>query len=92
MWKVVKNGMPMTVRDKHQLDAFLNNGWKLADAEPIKGTLEENETETKSYTKTEINRMPVDELRKVALETGVDGAETMTGAELKERLIATFDL
>lgn len=43
-------------------------------------------------TKTDINRMPVDELRKMAMNTGVDGAESMTGSELKKYLIDIFGL
>lgn len=44
------------------------------------------------FTKTEINRMPVDELRKLAMGTGVEGADKWTGAELKEYLIALMGL
>lgn len=43
-------------------------------------------------TKTDINRMPVDELRKMATNTGVEGAESMTGSELKKYLIDIFGL
>lgn len=50
------------------------------------------ETKEVSYTKTEINRMPLDDLRKIAMNTGVDGAENMTGKELKEYLISVFGL
>lgn len=50
-----------------------------------------NKPETK-YTKTEIYRMPVAELRKTALNIGVEKAESMTGTELKEYLINFFDL
>jgi hypothetical protein len=38
-------------------------------------------------TKTEINRMPIAELKKVAGKIGVDNFDTMTGAELKKVLI-----
>ena len=44
------------------------------------------------YTKTDINRMPVEQLRKMAMNTGVEGADTMTGKELKEYLFAIFNL
>lgn len=44
------------------------------------------------YTKTEIYRMPVAELRKTALNTGMKNAESMTGTELKEYLINYFGL
>lgn len=48
--------------------------------------------EDKKYTKTDINRMSVSELRKMALSTGVEGADEMTGAELREYLISLFGL
>lgn len=46
----------------------------------------------KPYTKSEIARMPVDELRQLALSTGVDGAEEMNGTELKQYLLSVFGL
>lgn len=48
--------------------------------------------EKKPITKTDINRMSKAELLQRAKNTGVDGAEDMTGAELKEYLIAVFGL
>ena len=44
------------------------------------------------YTKTEINRMSTAELQALALENDIDGAEQMTGAELKKVLIEKFGL
>lgn len=44
------------------------------------------------HTKTEINRMSTAELQELALENGIDGAEQMTGAELKKVLIEKFGL
>lgn len=44
------------------------------------------------YTKTEINRMSTAELQELALENDIDGAEQMTGAELKKVLIEKFGL
>lgn len=46
----------------------------------------------KAYTKSEIARMPVDDLRQLALNTGVDGAEEMNGTELKHYLLSVFGL
>ena len=43
-------------------------------------------------TKTEINRMSTAELQELALENNVDGANEMTGAELKKVLIEKFGL
>ena len=44
------------------------------------------------YTKTEINRMSTAELQTLALENDIDGADEMTGAELKKVLIEKFGL
>lgn len=52
----------------------------------------ENEVEENHYTRTDINRMPVDELRKLAGETGITGAESMTGADIKKALIDALGL
>lgn len=52
----------------------------------------DNEAEENHYTRTDINRMPVDELRKLAVETGIDGAESMTGADIKKALIDALSL
>ena len=47
-------------------------------------------TDKKAYTKTEINRMPLDELKKLAFECEIDDAKK--GAELKDSLIKHFGL
>lgn len=46
----------------------------------------------KTYTKTEINRMPTSELRILAKGKGIDNAEDMTGGELKNVLIEILGL
>ena len=45
-----------------------------------------------TYTKTEINRMSTADLQKLAAEQGIENAQTTSGAELKEILIAKFNL
>ena len=45
-----------------------------------------------TYTKTEINRMSTADLQKLAGEQGIENAQTTSGAELKEILIAKFNL
>ena len=52
--------------------------------------LEENKDD--ELTKTDIRRMSTAELKELATKEGIDGAEDMTGAELKELLIAHFKL
>ena len=62
------------------------------DASPIS---ENNLTEKlvhNGYTKTDINRMSTAELQALALENNIDGADEMTGAELKKVLIEKFGL
>lgn len=44
------------------------------------------------YTKTDINRMSVSDLRQIVMGTGVENADIMTGAEMKEYLINLFGL
>ena len=43
-----------------------------------------------AYTKTEINRMPTADLKKLAKENGLDGS--LSGTEIKKALIAKFGL
>ena len=50
------------------------------------------ETKEIEYTKTEINRMSTAELKSLAIENGIDGADEMTGADLKKLLIEYFKL
>lgn len=57
-----------------------------------KRPLIQKEKEKNRYTRTDINRMPVDELRKLAVETGISGAESMTGADIKKALINALSL
>ena len=45
-----------------------------------------------AYTKTEINRMAIAELKEVAKANGIEDADEMTGADLKKVLISKFGL
>ena len=61
----------------------------------IKETAEVDNTSSafsKSYTKTEINRMSTADLQKLANEQGFDKAEEISGADLKKMLIEKFGL
>lgn len=64
------------------------------DSKSLKNNTDDEKAEEKEvqYTKTDINRMPVAELREMAMRTGVEGADTWSGAELKEYLITIFGL
>ena len=64
------------------------------DSKSLKNNTNDEKAEEKEvqYTKTDINRMPVAELREMAMRTGVEGADTWSGAELKEYLITILGL
>lgn len=48
--------------------------------------------EGKKYSKSEIARMPVDELRQLALKVGIGGAAEMNGTELKQYILSAFGM
>ena len=50
------------------------------------------EQEEKKFTKTEIYQMPVKELRELATEQGIDGAEYLNGSDIKKLLIEKMEL
>lgn len=54
--------------------------------------MEEQPDDEPGYTKTSIKRMPVDELKKLASEKGIEDAENATGEQLKDALIAMMGL
>ena len=68
-----------------------NGKWYKA-GEEISLAKPQEEAKQNQYTKTEINRMSTAELQTLALENNIDGAEQMTGAELKKVLIEKFEL
>ena len=69
----------------------MNGKWYKA-GEEISLAKPQAEAKQNQYTKTEINRMTTAELQDLALENNIDGAEQMTGAELKKVLIEKFGL
>ena len=69
----------------------MNGKWYKA-GEEIALAKPQAEAKQNQYTKTEINRMATAELQELALENDIDGAEQMTGAELKKVLIEKFGL
>ena len=69
----------------------MNGKWYKA-GEEISLAKPQEEAKQNQYTKTEINRMTTAELQELALENDIDGADEMTGAELKKVLIEKFGL
>lgn len=69
------------------------NGNKAAENNSLPNSDIMSETkEDKPYTKTDINKMNKAELTELAKGTGVEGADEMTGTELKEYLCSVFGL
>ena len=69
----------------------MNGKWYKA-GEEISLAKPQEEVKQNQYTKTEINRMSTSELQSLAIENGIDGADEMTGADLKKVLIEHFKL
>lgn len=69
----------------------MNGKWYKA-GEEISSATPREETGNSQHTKTEINRMSTSELQSLAIENGIDGADEMTGADLKKVLIEHFKL
>ena len=81
----VRSGEPDNKEDARQEEIY-------GDELNYKESPYDEKKEDSKLTKTDINRMPVDELRKMAMNTGVERAESMTGSELKKYLIDIFGL
>lgn len=60
--------------------------------EKIDDEVEQNDEEKKTYTKREISRMPLSELKELAKSEGLFGVDEMTGADIKKILIEKFNL
>ena len=67
-------------------DKPVDNKKKLDEVVEEKATLENK------FTKSEITRMSTADLKEVAKLNGIENAEDMTGAKLKEVLIEKFEL
>lgn len=61
------------------------------DNKAIKITEDKNASKL-VYTKTEINRMPIAELKELAIANGIKVNEDTTGNQLKKLLIEKFEL
>ncbi len=50
------------------------------------------EKEKSGYTKTDINRMSIDDLKALGIEQGIENAEELKGDDLKKLLIEKLGL
>lgn len=103
MYKVIRhftdlqdNGYPYLEGDVYPRDGLSVTKERIAELSgkrnKQKRPLIQKEKEKNRYTRTNINRMPVDELRRLAGENGITGAESMTGADIKKALIDVLGL
>lgn len=70
----------------------VNGRWYKAGEEVFESPVDKPSPEKTRYTKTEINKMNVSELRRLAAENGVKDPEGINGTDLKAYLISTFGL
>lgn len=64
----------------------------LVQSAEIPETYVEETPEEQQYTRTDINRMNKDDLVSLATAAGIEGAEDMSGSDLKKELIERFGL
>lgn len=88
-----RNGLTVS-KERYKELSGSNNKQKTPLIKKVKDDFSQymNPPEGAAYTKTEINRMSTADLRKMALNTGVENAETMTGTELKKYFFDVFGL
>lgn len=75
--------VPISVQDANTV----NDSAEVNASQP---EVEVAETVKKQYTKTEINRLSTNDLKKIAKENGVDSS--LSGAEIKKLLVEKFGL
>ena len=86
-----KQGKPLIALDKNE--DFVVDGKVLGKVkEDVIEITDEKTVKENQFTKTEINRMPIHELKALSAANGVEGWKDMTGAELKRVLIEKFNL
>lgn len=86
-----KQGKPLIAFEKRE--DFVVDGKVLGKVEEdVIEITDEKIAKENQFTKTDINRMPLAELKEVASINGIIGFEEMTGAELKRVLIEKFNL
>ena len=69
-----------------------NGIWYPAGTEVPQEINTAKEKQEKKYTKTEISRMNVAELKDLAIEVGIENAMETSGSELKKMLVEHFEL
>lgn len=92
MIKVMKNKETMVARDDNQLAAFLNNGWTKMTVPQNENAEQQPEQEQKQYSKSDISRMNVENLKRLAADLEIENSDAMTGEALKMALVEKLGL
>ena len=98
MFYVTNGKLRYGVADRNMLSPFLANGYVIEEekAQVIQPVIENKvepvieEVVASEYTKTDINRMGIDDLKKLAKASGIRVKPNDTGAYLKKILIETL--
>ena len=80
-------GQDVPMEDKKAVEKANTKPQEVSETVVVKEIVEEKIFD---YTKTEINRMPTADLKKLAKENGID--DSLSGAEIKKALIEKFEL
>ena len=88
--EIPENGKTPVVKDEPKVEKPVE---KVADESTEEKAEEPVEVPVEpTYTKTEINRMPIVDLRRLARKQGIKKAADKSGAELKAELIELLNL
>lgn len=77
---------------KNAEEVAIKSDKKAVKNEPKKDIVADETNEGKPYTKSEINRSNLADLKQIASEVGIDGADDKTGGELKKLIIEKLGL
>ena len=77
---------------KNAEEVAIKSDKKVVKNEPKKDIVVDESNEGKPYTKSEINRSNLADLKQIASEVGIDGADDKTGGELKKLIIEKLGL
>lgn len=77
---------------KNAEEVAIKSDKKVVKNESKKDIVADETNEGKPYTKSEINRSNLADLKQIASEVGIDGADDKTGGELKKLIIEKLGL
>lgn len=90
--KFPRHGLKVTEERILELSTSNNKQGRALIKKVDDAPVEEEKAVEVGYTRTDINKMNVEELKSLAAEKGVENYEDKTGADLKKELIAILGL